>query len=83
MRYENYDSRRRHKMKVIYDFIQENPKIEFELQGKTLTPKTRDKFDELIKTKMEKDIIKFQQLERVQNQLQEQAKQDVLHVDRI
>lgn len=70
-------------MKVIFDFINAHPDIELENNGKTGSHESNDKFNQLIKEKMDRDTVKFQQLERVQNQLQEQAKQDVLHVDRI
>lgn len=90
MRFDNYDSRRRHKIKVIFDFIAKNQtELECELVSgsrqlrNSLQNQSSDKYNGLIREKMDKDYQKYQALERVQNQIQDLAKQEVLHVDKI
>lgn len=43
----------------------------------------KDRFEGIISLKMERDKERFGQLQKVQNQLQDNARQDVLHVDKI
>jgi hypothetical protein len=63
MRYENYDTRRKHKVKVIYDFITNNQAVvekDISSSGRqlhnTFSHKSNDKFNGLIREKMDRDL---------------------------
>lgn len=65
MRFSNYDSRRRHKLKVLAKYINDN-RTDLENENNTEEHMKDDRFQQIINERMEKDKRKLSQLQRVQ-----------------